>query len=498
MIERGRRVAPGERCGYARAVFQRLRAAFLADCGPGHGQSPRTHSAPVNPHREQKGGWALALLGLLVVGCATPSPGTTAQAAQQPPSRRLTVPDSVQAPAKLAKPAPTDLDEKRARSESMSILSDLASTRQLSLRGHFDVQVISRAGIRTFARDSMYERITPQEFALLTRIESSFGVLPVGVNGEDVLLDLLESGVLGLYDPKERTLFIGDFVPEAMLSMVVGHEIAHGLQDMHFDLEALQAPVRHQSDAESARTYLVEGDAQASYLAWLGGAQGLFAVKDDVLRAMGNMALRIPESASPYPILARQLQLPYADGAATVAQLARTSGWGAVDALYRDLPTTTEQMLHLDKLESREPAIPIALDAAPILQLAPQLRQVHHDTLGEAALLAMLADVESPTRARAAASGWGGGRYIVLDGDTALPTPFIAGLLAWDSAQDATEFVDAFSRYLGRHLPADEYLLEHDHDQVWFALRIPNTVERSRLASALRQAARIGAARRSD
>jgi hypothetical protein len=89
---------------------------------------------------------------------------------------------------------------------------------------------------------------------------------------------MLETGVMGVYEPKNKTLLIGTHVAESMLDMVVGHEIAHGLQDMHFDLERLQKPIRGDSDAEAARTYLVEGDAQAAYLAWVSGERGLASI----------------------------------------------------------------------------------------------------------------------------------------------------------------------------------------------------------------------------
>ncbi|MFO0633278.1 MAG: hypothetical protein U0168_10535 [Nannocystaceae bacterium] len=75
------------------------------------------------------------------------------------------------------------------------------------------VDVIDKAGIREFAKASLYEFTTPDELAMHGRIEASLGVVPPGSDPEAVILDLLEQGVLGLYDPKRKTLFIGDFVP---------------------------------------------------------------------------------------------------------------------------------------------------------------------------------------------------------------------------------------------------------------------------------------------
>lgn len=382
------------------------------------------------------------------------------------------------------------LDQKTAADEAARILAEVARARNLEVTRAVKVDVIDKAGIREFARKTMYEDMTREELRLLGRIEASFGVVPVGADPEAVLLDLLEEGVLGLYDPKSKTLLIGDFVPKAVLSMVVGHEIAHGLQDMHFDLESLQKPMRHQSDAESARRWVLEGEAQAAYLSWVSGSMGLQAIDDAVLDAMGNQNLDLVGEISPYPVLARSLQMPYADGASTIVRLAREHGWEAVTALYDDMPTTTEQMLHLDKLLAREPAIPVRIDASPIAKQLG-LAKIWHDDLGEAALLSMLAQVERSITARRAADGWGGDAFVVFDDPKKpLPAPVVVGLVAWDTQRDAEEFEASFRKYVEPdaataargHAGIEGSLLQRRGSHVLFSLRVPESVDRDALA----------------
>jgi hypothetical protein len=346
----------------------------------------------------------------------------------------------------------------------------VAKARALPVTGEVQIEVRDRPEIRELARASMYEHNTREQIRLYTRIEASLGVLPVGADGEKILLDLMESGVMGVYEPKQKALWIGSFVSEGMLDMVVGHEIAHGLQDMHFDLKRLQVPIRGDSDAESARTYLVEGDAQAAYLAWVSGEGGLASISDAVFLATGNQALDLADLVD-YPVLARSLQLPYADGAATVARLVRERGWPAVDALYRDLPTTTEQMLHLDKLLAREPPLRVGADAEALAPKLPGYRGVWADNLGEASLLAMLADVEPAPVARAAAAGWGGDRMLVLDQDPPGPAPLVVGLIAWDSEAEAAEFEPVFRAYLEKRVPGAHHL-ERRRDRVLYATQV--------------------------
>jgi hypothetical protein len=168
--------------------------------------------------------------------------------------------------------------------------------------------------------------------------------------------------------------------------------------------------------------------------------------------------------------------LPYADGAATIARLVKRRGWKAVDELYDDLPETSEQMLHIEKLLRREPAISVELDAKALVDALPGYESVWHDTLGEASLLAMLAEVEPSIVARRAAAGWGGDHYVVLDREKdPLPAPIVVGMIVWDSKRDADEFEASLRRYLEEMMPG-AYLLERRRDRVLFATRLPQGI----------------------
>ncbi|MCX4240103.1 hypothetical protein [Paraliomyxa miuraensis] len=404
-----------------------------------------------------------------------------------PDDQRAADPPAPRPPKKDPTPAKGWLDGATAQAEADRILAEISATRNLPVTAPVNVDVVDKPGIRTFAQRSMYEHVTREEIQLMGRIQASLGVMPRDVDPEQVILDLLEDGVAGFYDPKEKTLFIGDFVDKGTLSMVVGHEIAHGLQDMHFDLNKHQEPLRHRSDEESARRFLIEGEAQATYLAWVSRGGGLSSIDDAVLDAMGNQVLDLAAMTSTYPVLVRSLQLPYADGTATVTRLVRDKGWEAVDALYADLPRSSEQMLHLDKLLAREAPIPTRLDAAGLLAMQPGTTVVWHDTLGEAELLAMLADAQRSTVARRAAAGWGGDHYVAMEwggdrqGTNGLGVPLVVGVTVWDTEDDAEEFEEVFGEYLDAAVP--DHAIDRRNDMVLFATGIPAQVDANKLVS---------------
>lgn len=377
-----------------------------------------------------------------------------------------------QAEAEAAKAEAAERAKQQAKVEAATrrIIQEVARARGLEVTGEFVVELIGKAGVRDFVKEAMYEELSAEEIQLLGRVDASFGVLPVGSDGEQVLLDMYELGILGIYDPKKKTLLIGDYVDRAQLGMVVGHEGAHGLQDMHFDLEAINHMHRGHSDLDTAQTFLVEGDAQAAYLAWVAGDEGLASIGDDLLRLQSDLVLQLNDSMGiPHPILARQMQMPYTDGTMNVVRLARDEGWAAVDALYEDMPTTSEQMLHLDKLAVREPAIPLRIDTAPLLAVTPGHAAVWEDELGEATILSMLADVAAPHAARAAAAGWGGDRFVAFEHETdPAAAPLLVGVIVWDSVAEAKEFEPVFRDYLEQRKPG-EFLLERKGAKVLYA-----------------------------
>jgi hypothetical protein len=351
----------------------------------------------------------------------------------------------------------------------------------LPVTGVVEVAVMRRAEIRDYAKASMYEHNSPEQLRLFTRIEASMGVLPVGADGEAILLDMLESGVMGLYEPKNRTLYIGTHVSEGQLDMVVGHEIAHGLQDMHFGLKRLQAPIRGDSDAESARTYLVEGDAQAAYLAWVSGAGG----------PRQHQRRGLPRDRQPGPRPRRHGRLPRARALAAAALRRRhrddrrPRARARLGRRRRALQATADHhradAAHRQAARPRGPRSPSSPTRSRSPRTSPGHKVVWQDNVGEASLLAMLADVEPAPIARASAAGWGGDRYLVLEREPADVAPIVVGLIAWDSERDAEEFAATFQLYLEKAMPG-AFVLERRGAQVLYASQVRDAATAHRAA----------------
>ena len=390
---------------------------------------------------------ALSLLAALVTGCGAPA--VSAPSPSLPTEPPATGVARAERPATVAPAAEPAVESQRRRQgllmeRAEQLVLALADVRGVTPSREWTLALIDRHEIRDFIDDELRKDYSDEELEIFGRVEAAFGVIPAGVDARELLLDLYEGSVLGLYDPARKTLFVGSFVPGTMLEMVLGHELAHGVQDMHLDLARLQEPlhesaIRGANDRETARTFLVEGDAQATYLAWLAGPRGPAGIDDVAARDAVDQLLAIDARSVEHPTLARIMQLPYLAGTATVLQLARERGWSAVDALYERLPPSSEQMLHIDKLLEDERPARISVNTEQLTSAAPSHRLEWIDERGEGLWLASFAGPERVELAWEAASGWHGDAFAAL-AHPDLEIPSIVGVTVWDTRDDAREF----------------------------------------------------------
>jgi hypothetical protein len=136
-------------------------------------------------------------------------------------------------------------------------------------------------------------------------------------------------------------------------------------------------------------------------------------------------------------ILRETLLYPYTTGLTFAQGAFATGGWAAVDALYADMPESTEQILHPEKWTAREAPVKVSLPKRLAADLGKGWSVALQDTFGELQLGIWLRDIGAPG-ADAAAAGWGGDRLGVLEG----PGDAWAVVMSttWDSAAEATEF----------------------------------------------------------
>ena len=218
---------------------------------------------------------------------------------------------------------------------------------------------------------------------------------------------LIQENLAGYYDQHDNKMFILDDLPRASVDETLAHELVHALQDQHFDLTTMLDYKPGDSDRITAGHALAEGDAMSAMFDLTQGDARNISARQLRIAMVASVAFSGSGSKTPR-VLQASLIAPYIDGFRFVQELRARGGWDAVDAAYRALPQSTEQLLHLDKYDAREAPITVAIPALP-----EGFTQQDQDVLGEQGLRMVFEQWSSTDFAATAAAGWGGDRFVV-------------------------------------------------------------------------------------
>lgn len=240
------------------------------------------------------------------------------------------------------------------------------------------------------------------------------GFLPPVFDYEAETFALLEAQLAGYYEPADHTMYMAADLDDDNAHATLAHELVHALQDHHWDLASRSKYKPGQGDASSARAALAEGDATSAMLDVLIAETGRTALdvppqlfSEQILTSMDKG----PGASAPH-VMRASLVAPYIDGTLFVHALRRKGGWKAVDAAWADPPTTTEQILHLEKYEKREPAIDVPPPTFAALGAGWSVQEA--DTYGELGTRLAFAEWMDAPKAEKAAAHWGGDRGVLL------------------------------------------------------------------------------------
>jgi hypothetical protein len=217
----------------------------------------------------------------------------------------------------------------------------------------------------------------------------------------------------------------------------------HALEDQRFDLERLDPLIESCADERfQGALGLVEGTAQ--YYSLLAVTADPNLGMEDLAEAFfeGLGAGGAPPGVPPF-VMATQIW-PYIDGQGFVAALDARGGREEVDAALRELPVSTEQILHPERYPDEVPR------GIEIADLTPALGGRWGDLdamfVGEQWLRSMLELRVDAAVAADAADGWDGGAYRAwTDGRDVV----VVLETAWDSRADAQAFEDAATAWVG-------------------------------------------------
>lgn len=285
------------------------------------------------------------------------------------------------------------------------------------------------------------------------------GLIPDSMDYKDFVLKLYSEQVAGFYDGDKKTFYIASWLSAAEQKPVMVHELDHALQDQHFDIMKVVKNDRRDGngDVSMAHQALFEGDATVVMLNYtLEPAKRTFSQLPDLALAMrtllGSMQSQFPVFKSAPQYLQESMFFPYAYGAAFMQKAwTQNPSWESINKIYKDLPSSTEQILHPDKyFGTRDEPKPVDAEAISA-RLGSDWKVIYKNVFGEFSLSLMLDLHMSEERARRSAAGWGGDQILLLENGTGKNAILVNTV--WDSESEAAEFFLAMQVWLQQRYP---------------------------------------------
>jgi hypothetical protein len=390
-----------------------------------------------------------ARLALAVLVCATLAGGAATAG----------IPQKVRRAAAVVNPRTAAV-----RAATAEVLQETSEIRKLPIRRPVRSGAQTRAEIERMLIRNLDKSSKPEELKASELTLRKLGMTPEDFRLRDFLIGLLTEQVAGYYEPETQQFYLADWIDLDGQKPVMAHELTHALQDQHFNLKRFDKLPKHESDASLAAHALVEGDAMVLMMQYVmrSPTRQLAMLRSLVTGGAGST-----EQYDKAPrVLRETLVFPYVQGSAWAGQLHKRGSWETISSAYKNLPQSTEQILHPEKYFALEAPLKV-----PFRSIASALgkdwKVAEQDVNGEWGYYLILDEfLQSKETSQKAAAGWGGDRYVLYtgpnEGDVLLTQKTI-----WDTEQDAQEFYEAYAQRTAKRYAAEPLAPEPSVRRFW-------------------------------
>jgi hypothetical protein len=284
--------------------------------------------------------------------------------------------------------------------------------------------------------------------------------------------------VQAYYDPRDKTMYLLNWVPIELQRPMMAHELTHALQDQNYDLlrlhQAEPSPGAKSADASmsvsgadedehsTARRAVIEGQAMVVYIDYLLRPQGITLASSPNTQDLVSNNLDSydgPMNLHDAPrVLKESLVFPYHEGLSFEVELLRRGGKSTAFAgPFARVPTNTHQILHPDAYlaKAATPSVRIP-DLRPILAAGYEL--LDSGMIGEMDVRIMAREYGRENDLFSVAANWNGGAYVAVKRigipNEKLTTSDVSLLYVsrWKTPKAARRFAEIYRTALTRRL----------------------------------------------
>jgi len=291
---------------------------------------------------------------------------------------------------------------------------------------------------------------------------------------------VMQSQAAAYYDPSSNTLYVVmQDLPKSALGSVYAHELYHGFQDQHHNLDQyLLSPVQGKlnDDEVLARQAVVEGEATYLMMLWTLKTQfgsvpapGMLDMvikmqaKLDVktmLQMLKSSVVPLAQGGDMDKAIKAMDDIPsfmietmvgaYLKGMGFVFEIQK-QGWEKVSELYENPPVSSEQILHPEKWLANE--FPDKFEWPSFAhKLFSDWQLLESNTIGEIQWRIIFSEHGMAEAGLRAAKGWNGDSFAVLEHKENSRLLLLV-CSSWDTQKEAHEFKTLYEKLLAVKYP---------------------------------------------
>lgn len=353
-------------------------------------------------------------------------------------------------------------------------VNKVAKLRGLAVKQEVPCEVQGKDEVRSYIASAFKKQMSPARMKGEHLLYSELGMLPSTFDYENELIDVYTSQLGGYYDPHKKRYVMAGWLPGLMQETIAVHELTHALQDQHFGLAKFVDNSEPITDSSMANAALIEGDATAVMLdyAMVNAGQPQLAKQKDISAILFQQVASVvllPDLAKVPGTIKYSMVFPYTSGIRFVQKLLQEGDYSFVDKAFKNMPQTTEEVLHPEKFLARingkvkKNSEYIKLTKEDIYSLDKSVpkeclkkadnNNIHTDSLGEFVISLMLSEGKfvSASKSAKASAGWAGDIAFAcsvnnVEDSSKQKLSYVALLANWDSKADAQEFFKAVNK----------------------------------------------------
>jgi hypothetical protein len=327
-------------------------------------------------------------------------------------------------------------------------------------------KLVSRDEVVAYLTKHMDEDEDSQRFRRSEVVLKKFGLIPRDFDLRPFLIGLLREQIAGYYDPESKTVNLLEWLDAEQQKPVLAHELTHALQDQSFDLQkwmkgtekdliTIDNPTSDDFDrdeAAEARQAVVEGQATITLIDYELAPAGMsMATSPQVVEAMRETMLAGTPESEQYqkaPLFLKEaLTFPYRYGVGFTGEIVAKRGKAGLNALFKNPPTTTRQIMEPETFLSNEKLPPMPVP--DFKTLFKDYETVDIGGFGEFDTDMLVGQLATPVIAQKIYPLWRGGYYYAVRPKAKPSAPL--GLLyvsRWSSPEKASEFAAIYAKGL--------------------------------------------------